>query len=76
VSFQSTLQRVVDLAYQRGKRTPWAKTACTCQQILQAGDGLRTFLEIESGEASNNPAVGALRQSVIERKILVKSPWA
>ena len=33
-AFEATLQRVVELGYQRGERTPWAKTVRTCQQIL------------------------------------------
>jgi hypothetical protein len=68
-AFVATLQRVVELGYQRGERTPWAKTVRTCQQLLQVADGLWTFLEIEGVEPTNNAAERALRQSVIQRKI-------
>jgi transposase len=68
---EARLQQVVELGYQRGERTPWAKTVRTCQQILQLADadGLWTFLEIEGIEPTNNAAERALRQSVIQRKI-------
>jgi transposase len=44
VAFEATLQRVVELGYQRGEQTPWAKTVRTAQQILQVADALWTFL--------------------------------
>jgi len=69
LAFEATLQRVVELGYQRGERTPWAKTVRTCQQILQLADGLWTFLETRGIEPTNNAAERALRQSVIQRKI-------
>ena len=68
-AFEATLQRVVELGYERGERTPWAKTVRTCQQILQLADGLWTFLETPGIEPTNNAAERALRQSVIQRKI-------
>jgi transposase len=68
-AFLATLQRVVELGYQRGERTPWAKTVRTCQQLLQVADGLWTFLEVPGVEPTNNAAERALRQSVIQRKI-------
>jgi len=68
-AFVATLQRVVVLGYQRGERTPWAKTVRTCLQLLQVADGLWTFLEKEGIEPTNNAAERALRQSVIQRKI-------
>jgi transposase len=68
-AFEATLQRMVELGYQRGERTPWAKTVRTCQQILQLADGLWTFLETRGIEPTNNAAERALRQSVIQRKI-------
>jgi transposase len=68
-SFEATLQRVVELGYQRGERTPWAKTVRTAQQILQVTDALWTFLETRGIEPTNNAAERALRQSVIQRKI-------
>jgi transposase len=68
-TFEARLQRVVELGYQRGERTPWAKTVRTCQQLLQVVDGLWTFLEVEGIEPTNNAAERALRQSVIQRKI-------
>ncbi|WP_396122331.1 transposase [Cyanobium sp. ATX 6A2] len=68
-AFEAMLQRVVELGYQRGEQTPWAKTVRTCLQILQLADGLWTFLETEGIEPTNNAAERALRQSVIQRKI-------
>ena len=68
-AFEARLQQVVELGYQQGERTPWAKTVRTAQQILQLDDGLWTFLEIEGIEPTNNAAERALRQSVIQRKI-------
>ena len=68
-AFEARLQRVVELGYQRGERTPWAKTVRTCQQILKLADGLWTFLETRGIEPTNNAAERALRQSVIQRKI-------
>ena len=68
-AFVAPLQGVVELGCQRGERTPWAKTVCTCHKLLQVDDGLWTFLEIEGIEPTNNAAERALRQSVIQRKI-------
>lgn len=68
-AFVDTLQQVVVLGYQRGERTPWAKTVRTAQQILQVADALWTFLETRGIEPTNNAAERALRQSVIQRKI-------
>ncbi|NDC14631.1 MAG: hypothetical protein EBZ76_05465 [Synechococcaceae bacterium WB9_2_170] len=68
-AFEATLQRVVELGYQRGKRTPWASTVRTCQQLLQRSHALWTFLETRGIEPTNNAAERALRQSVIQRKI-------
>jgi len=68
-AFVATLQRVVELGYQRGERTPWAKTVRTCHKLLPVADGLWTFLEMEGIEPTNNAAERALRQSVIQRKI-------
>ena len=59
----------MELGYERGERTPWAKTVRTCQPILQLADGLWTFLETRGIEPTNNAAERALRQSVIQRKI-------
>ncbi|QPN71316.1 IS66 family transposase [Synechococcus sp. CBW1108] len=68
-TFEATLQRVVELGYQRGERTPWASTVRTCQQLQKVTDGLWTFLENEGIEPTNNAAERARRQSVIQRKI-------
>jgi transposase len=68
-AFETTLQRVVELGYQRGERTPWASTVRTCQELQKVTGGLWTFLEIEGIEPTNNAAERALRQSVIQRKI-------
>jgi hypothetical protein len=61
--FVATLQQVVELGYQRGERTPWAKTVGTCQKLLPVADGLWTFLKIKGIEPTNNVAERALRQS-------------
>ena len=68
-AFETTLQQVVELGYQRGERTPWASTVRTCQQLQKVTDGLWTYLENEGIEPTNNAAERALRQSVIQRKI-------
>jgi transposase len=68
-AFEARLQQVVELCYQRGERTPWAKTVRTCQQILPLADRLWAFLETRGIEPTNNAAEPALRQSVIQRKI-------
>jgi transposase len=68
-AFETTLQQVVELGYQRGERTPWASTVRTCQQLQKVRGGLWTFLENEGIEPTNNSAERALRQSVIQRKI-------
>jgi transposase len=68
-AFEATLQRVVELGYQRGEQTPWAKTVRTAQQILQVADALWTFLETEGIEPTNNAAERALRPAVIQRKV-------
>ena len=68
-TFEATLQQVVELGYQRGERTPWAKTVGTCHKLLPVADGLWTFLKIKGIEPTNNAAERALRQSVIQRKI-------
>ena len=60
---------MVELGYQQGDQTPWAKTMRTCQLLLKLADGLWTFLEIEGVEPTNNSAERARRQSVIQRKI-------
>jgi transposase len=68
-SFEATLQRVVELGYQRGEQTPWAKTVRTCHKLLKQKEALWTFLEIQDIEPTNNAAERALRHSVIQRKI-------
>ena len=57
-----TLQRVVELGFQRGELTPWVSTVCTCQQLQMVTGGLWTFLENEGIEPTNNAAERALRQ--------------
>ena len=68
-AFETTLQRVVELGYQRGERMPRANTVRTCQQLQKVRGGLWTFLETRGIEPINNAAVRTLRQSVIQRKI-------
>ena len=65
----ATLQRVVQLSYRQGNRTPWAKTVCTCHKLLQVADYLWTFLEIEGIDPTNIAGERALSQSLIQRKI-------
>jgi transposase len=67
--FEETLQRMVDLGYEKGERTPWAHTVRTCQQLNQRKQALWTFLEKPGIEPTNNGAERALRQAVIQRKI-------
>ncbi|CAK6686862.1 hypothetical protein [Synechococcus sp. CBW1107] len=77
LAFEAVLQRATDLGFQRGERTPWAKSVRTCHKLLQVADGLWTFLEIEGVDPTTNAAVDevfsagvrALRPSVIQRKI-------
>ena len=69
LAFETTLERVVDLGFERGERTPWAQTVRCCRQLLQRKQALWTFLEIEGIEPTNNAAERALRASVIHRKI-------
>jgi transposase len=69
LAFEDTLQRVVELGYQRGEQTPWASTVRTCQKLLKVSDALWTFLETDGIEPTNNAAERALRQSVIQRKV-------
>lgn len=63
------LQRVVDLACERGERTPWAQTEHTCRQPLQCKQALWSFLERPGIEPTNNATERTLRQSVIHRRI-------
>ena len=77
LAFERTLQRVVDLGFARGERTPWAKTVRTCQQLLNQKQALWTFLDHPGLDPTNNAAVDevfsagvrALRTAVIQRKI-------
>ncbi len=55
-SFEATLQCAVDLGCERGERTPWAQTVCTCRQLLQRREALWTFLEKEGIEPTTNAA--------------------
>jgi transposase len=58
LSFEATLQRMVELGYQRGEQTPWAKTVRTCHKLLKQKEALWTFLEIQGIEPTNNSAAG------------------
>jgi transposase len=69
VAFEATLQRVVELGYQRSEQTPWARTARTCQKLLKVADALWTFPETEGIEPTINAAERALRPAVVQRKI-------
>ena len=59
----------MELGYQRGELTPWAKTDGTCHKLLPVANGLWSFLKIKGIEPTNNAAERALLQSVIQRKI-------
>ncbi|MFW6731535.1 MAG: hypothetical protein ACODUE_07360 [Synechococcus sp.] len=49
LAFEATLQQVVELAIQRGERTPWACTLRVCQKLLKVADASLTLPEIEVG---------------------------
>jgi len=55
------------------KKTPLAKTARTCKQILKVEPALWTFVENEGIEPTNNAAVRALRRAVIWRRTCLGS---
>jgi hypothetical protein len=74
-AFVATLQWVVEMGYQRGERTPWAKTLRTCHQVLNVADGRWTFLEIEGVEPSNNAAERALRQQGRDVREFLEQAW-
>ena len=67
--FEATLQRVSDLGFAAGEKTPWASTVRTCRQILGVSPALWTFLEVHGVEPTNNAAERSLRQAVIHRKL-------
>ena len=46
-TFEATLQRVVELGYQRGERTPWASTVRTCQQLQKVTEEQDTNMKAE-----------------------------
>lgn len=66
---KAALQGEMNLVYQRGERTPWAKTVGNCQQLQQVADGLWSFLEIDGVDPTNSAAERALRHWVIQLKI-------
>ena len=43
----ASLQRIVELSYERGEQTPWTKTVSTCDQLFQRSVSLWTFLETQ-----------------------------
>ena len=59
----------MELGFQSGERTLWVSAVRTYQQLQMVSGGLWTVLENEGIEPTNNAAVRALRQSVIQRKI-------
>jgi transposase len=67
--FEDTLQRVSDLGFVAGEKTPWASTVRTCRQILAVAPALWSFLAVPGVEPTNNAAERALRQAVIHRKL-------
>ena len=69
-------ERVVELGYQRGAQTPWAKTVGTCHKLLRVADGLWTFLKNRGSEPINNVAECALRPLMIQGNIRNWPPTA
>ena len=73
-AFEITLQRVVELGFQRGERTLWANTVRICQPLQKVTGGLWTIVENKGIEPTTNAAVDevfsagvrALRHSVIQ----------
>jgi hypothetical protein len=57
--FEDTLQRVNDLGYVAGDKTPWPSTVRTCRQILTVSPALWTLLAVPGPEPTNNAAVDA-----------------
>jgi len=52
----------------QGEKTPLAKTARTCMQLLKVESAFWTFVSIEGIEPTNNAAERALRPAVLWRK--------
>jgi len=51
-----------------GEKTPWAKTARTCRQLLTVEPALWLFVTVEGIEPTNNAAEQAIRPAVLWRK--------
>jgi transposase len=71
-SFQrrmSHLRREVKGALSEGARSPCAKTAATCYEILKVEEGLWAFARVRGVEPTNNAVERALRHAVIWRRI-------
>jgi hypothetical protein len=47
----------------------YAKTPCTCEQVLKVEPALWTLVEVESVEPTNNAAERTLRKAVIWRDL-------
>jgi hypothetical protein len=67
--FEATPQRVSDLGFVAGEKTPWASTVRTCRQNLAVAPALWTFPAVPGVEPTINAAERALRQTVMYRKL-------
>jgi len=67
--FEATLQRVSDLGFLAGEKTPWASTVHACRRILTVASALWRFLAVPGVEATNSGVERALRQVEIYRKL-------
>ena len=67
LSFQALLAEGASFCESNTERTPLAKTARTCQQLLKLEPALWRFTECDGVEPTNNAAERALRGAVIWR---------
>ena len=67
-SSMTPLRREVERRLEAGSQCGVAKTAGTCQEILQWRQALWTFVQVDGVEPTNNTAERALRPGVLWRK--------
>jgi transposase len=63
------LRGEVRTALEEGSRSPCAKTAATCWEVLKVEPGLWTFARMPGVEPTNNAAERSLRHAVIWRRV-------
>lgn len=68
-SVHHLLSEAASLCHSSREQTPLAKTARTCQQILNLEPALWKFVEVNAVEPTNNTAERALRTAVIWRDL-------